>query len=87
MDIESRKRRSKEKKMNKDYKHGDRVRYIPNHAEGNLSHSSCQDGVVSSINESWVFVKYNCLACTMITGDEPYTAQATDRRNLVRLPI
>ena len=66
----------------KDFRHGDLVRYIPNHADGNVKHPDCQNGVVSSVNDNWVFVKYDCLACTMFTGYEPYTAQATKRENL-----
>ncbi|KKN07677.1 hypothetical protein LCGC14_1064500 [marine sediment metagenome] len=66
-----------------DFKHGDTVRYIPNHANGDAQHPACQNGVVSSTNDNWVFVKYNCLACTMFTGDEPFTAQATKRENLI----
>ena len=67
-----------------DYKHGDKVIYIPNHVDGDVRHKDCQYGIVSSTNEHFVFVKYDCLACTMCTGDEPYTAQATKRENLVR---
>jgi len=69
--------------MTRDFKHGDKVRYIPNHANGDVTHQDCQDGIVSSTNEHYVFVKYNCLACIMVTGDEPYTAQATKRENLI----
>ena len=68
-----------------EFKHGDRVKYIPNHANGDASHPDCQYGVVSSTNESFVFVKYDCLACSMFTGDEPYTSQATKRENLIML--
>ncbi len=67
-----------------DYKHGDKVRYIPNHADGDSKHRDCQDGVVSSVTEMFVFVKYDNLMCIMTTGDEPYTAQATKRENLTR---
>lgn len=70
--------------MTEDYKYGDMVRYIPNHAFGDANHPDCRNGVVSSVNEHWVFVKYDCLACTMFTGDEPFTAQATAREDLVR---
>jgi len=63
---------------------GDRVRYIPHHAKGDVNHKDCQTGVVSSKNDTWVFVKYDNLDCRMITGDEPYTAQATDPKDLVR---
>ncbi len=66
-----------------DFKKGQKVLYIPLHAYGNETHSDCEKGVVSSTNECFVFVKYDCLACTMITGDEPYTAQATKPDMLV----
>ena len=66
-----------------DFKHGDLVKYIPNHANGDVQHPDCKTGVVSSVNDNWVFVKYDCLACTIVTGNEPYTVQATERENLV----
>jgi len=68
----------------RDFKHGDKVRYIPNHANGDAQHPDCQNGVVSSVNNNWIFVKYDCLACTMFTGDEPFTAQATKREDIIR---
>jgi hypothetical protein len=67
-----------------DFHKGERVRYTPNHADGKTWHEDCQSGVVSSTNDKWVFVKYDNLDGRMVTGDEPYTAQATDPRNLVR---
>ena len=70
--------------MPEDFSKGDHVRYVPRHADGDQNHKDCQNGVVSSTNEKWVFVKYDNLMCTMVTGDEPYTAQATDPNDLVR---
>ena len=67
-----------------DFKKGERVRYIPTHA-ANAQSKDCQNGVVSSINDSWVFVKYDNLMSIMITGDEPYTAQATSPEDLVKI--
>lgn len=67
-----------------DFKKGQQVTYVPHHANGDTDHEDCQRGVVSSTNDSWVFVKYNNLDCVMITGDEPYTAAATDPNDLVR---
>jgi hypothetical protein len=32
-------------------------------------------------------VKYDNLDCKMVTGDEPYTAQATDPNDLIPLPL
>lgn len=66
-----------------DYKHGDKVRYVPNHAFGDPHHPDCQNGVVSSTNEHYVFVKYDNDMCIMVNGDEPYTSQATLRDNLI----
>ena len=73
-------------KLTSYFKHGMRVLYVPNHADGNVDHQDCERGVVSSVNEDFVFVKYDCLACTMITGDEPYTSQATQPEYLRLLP-
>lgn len=72
--------------MNKtlaDFAKGDLVRYIPSHAEGNKDHPDCENGVVSSTNDKYVFVKYDNKMCIMTTGDEPYTAQATDPEDLI----
>lgn len=68
-----------------DFKKGYKVLYIPNHADGDPGHKDCQRGVVSSVNDYFVFVKYDCLARKMETGDEPYTAQATKPDNLIIL--
>jgi len=68
-----------------DFKKGQRVRYVPNHAKGALGHPDCQNGVVSSVNDTFVFVKYDNLMGIMVTGDEPYTAQATKPGNLIRI--
>jgi hypothetical protein len=66
-----------------DFKKGMRVRYYPHHvAYGDSDHRDVQWGAVSSTNDRFVFVKYDCAACTMITGDEPYTAAATDPNQL-----
>jgi len=65
------------------FKKGMRVRYFPHHIDrSDWKHKDVQDGCVSSTNDKWVFVKYDNLDCRMITGDEPYTAQATDPNDL-----
>lgn len=65
------------------FEKGMRVRYIPDHVEpGDRSHKDIQEGCVKSKNDTYVFVLYDNLECRMITGDEPYTAQATYPRNL-----
>lgn len=71
-------------KTTSDFSKGERVIYVPNHAEGMTWHPDCQCGVVSSTNDKWVFVKYDNLDCRMITGDEPYTAAATGPNDLVK---
>jgi len=67
------------------FKKGDRVRYVPDHAEGNINSPFCEDGAVSSVGEAFVFVKYDNNVCVMVTGDEPYTAAATNPRDLVKI--
>jgi len=73
--------------MTDKFKKGDRVLYIPSHAQGNIKHKDCQKGVVSSINDTFVFVKYDNLMCIMTTGDEDYTAQATCPEDLIKLGV
>lgn len=70
-----------------DFQKGMRVRYVPSHAFGDTTHKDCQDGVVSSIspNQKFVFVKYDNAVCQMLTGDEPYTSQATYPTDLIIL--
>ena len=68
-----------------DFKKGDRVKYIPHHANGDRFHPDCQTGVVRSTNEFFVFVIYDNAMQTMTTGDEPYTAQATLAEDLIKL--
>ena len=41
-----------------DFKHGDRVKYIPPHAKGDVNHPECCSGVVKRTNEAYVFVNY-----------------------------
>jgi len=66
-----------------DFKKGQRVKYIPTHAFGNSKHPDCENGVVSSVNNKYVFVKYDNAVMIMKTGDEDYTAQATSPENLI----
>lgn len=42
-----------------DFKPGDRVVYIPNHAYGDRSHADCRWGTVSLVNTVCVFVKFD----------------------------
>ncbi len=71
--------------MNKasDFVHGDKVTYIPGHAHGDPHHEDCESGVVSSVNDHTVFVKYDCLLGCAITGNEPWTAKGTNPKDLI----
>ena len=40
------------------YSVGDKVRYVPNHAHGDIRHKDCEIGVVTSLNDKYIFVKY-----------------------------
>lgn len=64
-------------------KKGTRIKYIPTHAYGDAKHPDCETGVIKSKNDKWVFVIYDNAMCTMVTGDEPYTAAATDPHDLI----
>lgn len=42
-----------------DYEEGDKVIYIPNHAgDRDINHPDCERGVVTSLNDKFVFVRY-----------------------------
>lgn len=41
-----------------DFQPGERVLYVPYHAQGDTSHPDCERGVVSSTNNLYVFVRY-----------------------------
>ena len=71
--------------MNHDFKKGDKVLYIPSHAFGEATHPDVERGVVSSIQDRRVFVKYDCLLGEALTGDEPWTAKATSPNDLVKV--
>lgn len=57
-----------------DFKKGQRVRYV--------AYNQAEDGVISSTNDFYVFVKFDNKIMTMVTGDEPYTAQACKPEDL-----
>jgi len=65
--------------MMKSFKKGQRVMYLRN-----FSKTEC--GVVSSTNDQYVFVKFDNLHTIMVTGDEPYTAQACEPHDLIFMP-
>ncbi len=61
------------------FKTGDKVRYIPPHANGYFFHKDCEEGVVSSVDDHYVFVYY------MRNGILQQTAAATNPKNLVHI--
>lgn len=70
--------------MKRTFKKGDRVIYIPNHANGDRNHKDCEHGIVKSYfpehnnGKGVAFVLYdNSSHGIMTTGDEPYTAKGT----------
>lgn len=62
-----------------DFAPGDRVRYVPSHAMGDTSHPDCENGVVSSKNDKYVFVRY------YYRGGLKESAQATDPQDLIKV--
>ena len=55
------------------------VLYIPRHAKGNKKHKDCEHGLVSSINEVTVFVRYYS------NGELQGTGKSTDPETLIKL--
>lgn len=49
------------KKTVADFEVGQNVKYIPNHADGDQAHPDCEEGQVTSKNDTYVFVKFNPL--------------------------
>ncbi len=45
-----------------DFAPGQPVRYIPFHAQGDPSHVDCEEGIVTSVSDKFVFVRFN--GCT-----------------------
>lgn len=39
-----------------DFKRDDRVRYVPYHAHNDVTHKDCENGIVTSTNDHYVFV-------------------------------
>lgn len=44
--------------LTSEFKPGDEVAYVPNHAHGDTNHPDVERGVVTSINPYFVFVRY-----------------------------
>jgi len=59
---------------------GKRVLYIPNHAHGDRNHKDCEWGTISSINEKYVFVRFDSNVSHL--GWDGATSQACNPDNL-----
>jgi hypothetical protein len=62
----------------KDFTPEEHVRYVPNHAHGDPKHKDVEPGIVSSMNDKFVFVKY------IKRGILQETAAATDPGDLIK---
>ena len=64
-------------RKNKEYiEAGDRVIYVPSHAEGNINHPDAEYGIVKRWNDKFIFVNY------VKNGIPQMTAQATRPEDL-----
>ncbi len=54
----------------RDFSPGDRVLYVPHHANGDTTHADCERGVVTSTNEVNVFVRYGAGIHSQATSPE-----------------
>lgn len=66
-----------------DFKPQERVRFIPNHAFGDRSHKDCEFGTVSSVNDKYVFVRFDQHVAKF--GWDGATSQACATDNLEKL--
>ena len=67
------------------FRRGDRVIYVPLHVHQDFRHPDCEHGVVSSVNDSYVFVKFDGKFTRerIIDPDWNITAQACDPDDLI----
>jgi hypothetical protein len=80
--IRMRKHSSGKTKVDRNFAPGDDVIYIPTQAHGDKNHPDCEHGRVSSVNESYVFVKFNAKVARL--GWEGTTAEACDPFSLAK---
>jgi len=57
----------------KKFRPGQIVVYVPGHAKGDKNHPDCETGIVSSLNDTNVFVKFN--SNVSVLGWDGATAQ------------
>jgi len=65
------------------FKRGDRVAYIPLHADGDINHEDVEYGEVSSVG-TYVFVKFDKQVA--IFGWDGTTSQSCDASDLRKVP-
>ena len=58
-----------------------RVVYVPHHANGGRSHKDCEHGRVSSVNDKYVFVRFD--EQVRVLGWDQATGKACDPADLV----
>lgn len=63
------------------FKPRDRVIYVPHHANGNRNHPDCEHGRVSSVNDKYVFVRFD--EQVRVLGWDQATGKACDPADLV----
>jgi hypothetical protein len=61
--------------VTQEYKQGDRVAYIPIHAEGDITHKDVEQGEIVSVNHLYIFVRF----------DNQVTPKACSPTNIVKL--
>lgn len=70
------------------WRKGQRVRYVPSHANGDPQHPACESGCIKRVRDAdAAFVLYDVKGghFKMATGDEPFTAAPTHFDDLVKL--
>lgn len=74
-----------------DFEPGERVKYIPRHANGNPHHPDCETGIVLRLGDirplETVFVVYDTInrVMTDLAIASRYTAAGTNPRELVKI--
>lgn len=51
-------------KLEINFKPGDLVIYVPYHAKGNRNHLDCERGVITSIRDETIFVRFGDMCCS-----------------------
>jgi hypothetical protein len=67
------------------FENGMRVVYVPSHVHGDVEHKDCETGLVSSTNDTFVFVKFypKHVRGIFFVMDDSVTAQACNPNDLM----